>query len=122
MKIIIIILLLIITIYCYYLNSYEAFVNDEPVKISYINTDKPTILTEGVYLKNPTNGQRKIPLELLNNVNNIIEFIIDPNYYALISINNSQPQLYRGTRFIQNYNVFKYITKIEIVKNIASLI
>ena len=47
-------------------NQTEAFTNDEPVKISYINTDKPTILTEGVYFKNPTNGQRKIPFELLN--------------------------------------------------------
>ena len=122
MKIILIILLLIITIYCYYLNFNEAFTNDEPVKIAYINTDKTTILTEGVFFKNPTNGQRKIPSDILNNVDNIIEFNIHPNYYALISINNSEPQLYRGTRFVQNYNVFKYITKIEIVKNITNLI
>ena len=117
-----IIILFIITIYCYYLNFYEAFRNDDPVKIAYINTDKTTILTEGMYFKNPAYGQKKIPSDIITNVNNIIEFEIHPNYYALISINNSEPQLYRGTRFVQNYNVFKYITKIEIVKNITNLI
>ena len=118
MKIILIILLIIIIFY-YYFNLTESFTNDEPVKISYINTEKITVLTDGVYSKK---GERKIPSDILNNYNNIIEFTIDPNYYALISINNSEPQIYRGSRFIQNYNVFKYITKIEIVKNITNLI
>jgi len=118
MKTILIIILIILLICCYF-NIYESFTEIQPFKVNYINNKiKPTVLNEGIYFNKK---ERKIPNDILNNINSIISFEIDPTYFALISLNHSEPQIYRGIHFIQDYNLFKQVTKIEIVKNIAKL-
>ena len=118
MKTILIIILISFLIFGYF-NINESFTEVQPFKVNYvISKIQSTVLNEGTYYKDK---ERKIPNEIFDNINSIISFEIDPSYYALISINNSEPQIYRGVHFIQDYNIFKVITKIKIVKNINEI-
>jgi len=99
----------------YLLKCTETFINEEPFKIVFDDTPNPLILNEGVY---SITGTNKIPNLISQKINNIVSFSIDPNYYALISLNNTEPKIFRGEHIIQNDNIFKNITSLKIVKNI----
>ena len=99
----------------YLLKCTETFINEEPFKIVFDDTPNPLILNEGVY---SISGTNKIPNLISQKINNIVSFSIDPNYYALISLNNTEPKIFRGEHIIQNDNIFKNITSLKIVKNI----
>jgi len=113
-KLVLLIILLIITLKLYQIN--ESFSNIEPLKINFNNIDS-IILSEGKYSDNIEKGGLLLPAIIKNNVNHITSFDIDSNYYAMIAINHSEPRIYRGSYIIQNYNLFKYVTKIQIYKN-----
>lgn len=123
MKTIIILILISLIIY-YHCYMYESFSNTvDPFVVNFDNDVTPLIMKDGLYFKDPeTINQKKIPKTLFDNVNHITYFTIHPTYYALISLNKSEPRVYRGTQYIQDYNLFKYATKIEIIKNIDKLI
>jgi len=93
----------------------ENFIGEQPFKIVFDDISEPLILNEGTY---SLNGDLKIPSIILKKVNNIVSFSIDSNYYALISLNNASPNIYRGEQLIQNVNIFKNVTSIQIKKNI----
>jgi len=112
-KLVILVIGIIIILYCI-LQCTENFINEEPFKIVFDDIPNPLILNEGIYLKN---GQTKIPIIISQKVNNIVSFTIDSNYYALIGINNTEPKIYRGEHIIQNDNIFKNITSLQIIKN-----
>jgi hypothetical protein len=99
----------------YLLKCTETFINEEPFKIVFDDTPNPLILNEGVY---SITGTNKIPNLISQKINNIVSFSIDPSYYALISLNNTEPKIFRGEYIIQNDNIFKNITSLKIVKNI----
>lgn len=113
-KLIILVLFLSIIIY-YLLQCTESFIDEEPFKIVFDDIPNPLILTEGIY---SVSGEKKIPSLISQKINNIISFNIDSNYYALISLNNTEPKIYRGDHIIQNENIFKNITSIQVIKNI----
>jgi len=113
-KLIILALFLSFIIY-YLLQCTENFINEEPFKIEFDDIPNPLILTEGIY---SINGEKKIPSLISQKINNIVSFNIDSNYYALISLNNTEPRIYRGEHIIQNDNIFKNITSIQVIKNI----
>lgn len=112
-KLIILVLLLSFILYSF-LKCTECFIDEEPFQIVFDDIPKPLILTEGIY---SINGEKKIPTLISEKINNIVSFNIDPNYYALISLNNTEPKMYRGEHMIQNNNIFKNITSIQVVKN-----
>jgi hypothetical protein len=113
-KLIILVLFLSFIIY-YLLQCTESFIDEEPFKIVFDDMPNPLILTEGIY---SVNGEKKIPSLISQKINNIVSFSIDSNYYALISLNNTEPKIYRGEHIIQNDNIFKNATSIQIIKNI----
>jgi hypothetical protein len=111
----IIIVLFLSFIINYLLQCTESFIDEEPFKIVFDDIPNPLILTQGIY---SINGEKKIPSLISQKINNIISFSIDSNYYALISLNNTEPKIYRGEHIIQNDNIFKNATSIQIIKNI----
>jgi hypothetical protein len=113
-KLIILALFLSFIIY-YLLQCTENFINEEPFKIEFDDIPNPLILTEGIY---SINGEKKIPSLISQKINNIVSFNIDSNYYALISLNNTEPKIYRGEHIVQNENIFKNVTSIQVIKNI----
>ena len=111
----IIIVLFLSFIINYLLQCTESFIDEEPFKIVFDDIPNPLILTEGIY---SIGGEKKIPSLISQKINNIVSFSIDSNYYALISLNNTEPKIYRGEHIIQNDNIFKNATSIQVIKNI----
>jgi hypothetical protein len=95
-------------------NYEENFTDDNgPVKI-FLNDDNIIVLQEGIY---ELNGKNKIPYKLLDNINNINYFEVNDNFNFFISKKGSNPQNFKGKRYIQTINYFDGVSKIEITKN-----
>jgi len=109
------ILILFVTFILYNITKLtETFIDEQPFKIVFDDISDPLILNEGTY---SLNGDSKIPSIIFKKLNNIVSFDIAPNYYALISLNNTPPNVYRGEHAVQNVNIFKNVTSIQILKN-----
>lgn len=109
------ILILFVTFILYNITKLtETFIDEEPFKIIFDDISDPLILKEGTY---SLNGESKIPPIIFQRLNNIVSFNIASNYYALISLNNTPPNVFRGDHTVQNNNIFKNVTSIQVLKN-----
>jgi hypothetical protein len=108
----IIYIFILLTIKNYKLDCQESFNDEDALKIT-LNNNEEIILEEGIY---ELDGENKIPKKLLNNINKINSFEVNKKYLAIITNKNSK-QVYRGKKFIQSYNIFDEVSRIEIIKN-----
>jgi len=104
-----------ITLLTYFiLNCFEQYREDfttDVFKINFSNS-APLILSDGIYGDN----NREIPDRLISNIKNMISLTVDDRYIVILTKNNFQSNILRGTLYIQNeyQNPFENVKKIEV--------
>jgi hypothetical protein len=102
-----------ITLLTYFiLNCFEQYREDfttDVFKINFSNS-APLILSDGIY----GDDNREIPDRLISNMKNMISLTVDDRYIVILTKNNFQSKVLRGTLYIQNENPFENVKKIEV--------